>query len=238
MALWAVAKIARSPLARTGGARGRLHDDIVALADGVGTEACSRIREFSPQSLSNIAWALGSMDLTQREASRKFLLLAAEVSGPELHAYSPQAIANLCWAFSKLGSSREVASFSTSAARQACALDRTRNFTWQDQASIISALARLGLGGTPEVRALAVWLVGRTSGQCQEIGTQALLNIATASVRLGVTAEDMQGFAWEIAEVFTVRTAHLNDMDMRQWWQVQRHCNLPGTSGMRCSGWR
>lgn len=248
MALWAVAKIARSPLARgtgsgsagggSGGSRGRLHAEIVALADGVGTEACSRIREFSPQSLSNIAWALGSMDLTQREASRKFLVFAAEVSAPELHSYSPQAIANLCWAFSKLGSSSAVARFGACAACQASALERTWDFTWQDHASIISALARLGLGGKPEVRALAVWLVGRTSGQCQEVGTQALLNIATALVRLGVTAEEMQFFAWEIAEVFSVRTAHLNDVDMRQWWQVQRHCNLPGMCGRPLSGWR
>jgi len=238
MTLWALAKIARSSLARTAStaaSRGRLCAEIIALADGVGTEACSRIRDFSPQSLSNIAWALATMDLTQRDASRKFLVFAAEVAGPELRAYSPQAIANLCWAFSKLGNSSAVASFGAYAACQAYSPDRYQEFTWQDFASITSALARLGLGGRPEVHALAVWVVGRTSGQCWGIGTQALLNIATAAVRLGVTAEQMLPLAWEISEVFRAQAVHLNDVDIRQWQQVQCHCKK---SGMRSLGWR
>lgn len=240
MALWAVAKIARSPLARTAAAasRGRLRAEIVAFADGVGTEACSRIQEFSPQSLSNIAWALASMDLTQRDASRKFLLFAAEVAGPELRTYSPQAIANLCWAFSKLGNSSAVSSFGAYAACQACSPDRIHEFTWQDFASITSALARLGLGEKPEVHALAVWIVGRTCGQCWGISTQALLNIATAAVRLGVAAEHMQPLAWEISEVFRAQAVHLNDVDIRQWQQVQRHCNKSSMRSRPYSGWQ
>lgn len=237
MALWAIARIARAPPPRgvqRGGGNSRRGPapEILAFADGISVQACARIRDFSPQSLSNIAWALASMNLTQREPARKFLLLAAEVSGPELRSHPPQAIANLCWAFSKLGGGEaSVASFGIRAAQEARAPERARDFTWQDQASVASALARLGLSNLPEVHAFSCWLVRETSGRCNEIGTQSLLNIATSSVRLGVGSDEMRPFAWEIAEVFTGRTAHLNDIDMRQWLQVQRHCGLPGVRG-------
>ena len=83
-----------------------------------------------------------------------------------------------------------------------------------------------------------VWVVGRTSGQCWGIDTQALLNIATAADRLGVTAGKMRPFAWENSEVVRAQAVDLNDVEIRQWQQVQRHCNKSGMRSRPYLGWR
>lgn len=238
MAFWAVAKIIRAPPPRSRRSHqaGRgLAAEVLEFADAVASEVCRRLSDFSPQSLSNVAWALVSMDLMQRPPARRFLLLVAECCGKELTDFPPQAIANLCWAFSKLhGSEMQVVTrFCALAAQEACTPRRAQLFTWQDHASILSALARLGLGREPAVSSFARWLVAQSAGCCREIGTQALLNIATSSIRLGISSEEMTPMAWGIAEAFTGRTSHLNDIDMRQWLQVQQHCGLPGA---RCRG--
>lgn len=224
MVIWAVAKIVPSPVGRAGVSGETAvppHDGVIALAHAVGIEACCRIRDFNPQSLSNIAWAFAAMNLAQRSASKMFLVSAAKVAGPELHSFSPQAISNLCWAFSKLGNSSVVASFSTQVAFQACLPARQHEFTWHHKATIIDAMARLKLRNTPEVQQFAVWLAESILGHCSELGTKTLLIVSLALARLGVTAELMQAVVGEITQVLEAQAAHLNDIDARQWREVQ-----------------
>merc|ERR1719350_2178914 len=87
------------------------------------------------------------------------------------------------------------------------------------------------LSQVPEVRAFAAQVAGMAVGQCRFIGNQALLNIALAAVRLDVNRDQVRPLAWAIAETFVARTVTLNDIDMRQWSEVQRYCRLPGSPG-------
>lgn len=235
MTLWAMAKI----LGRVGGAKKNWGGPpslqtseenllaITAFASSVAAEASRRMPEFSPQGLSNIAWALSTMDLARLQAPRHFILQAASVATPDLRNFPAQAIANFSWALSRLQDGREaLSSFGLASAREALA--RPNDFAWQDLAGLVSSLMGVCDWAQEEVKAFARNVVRRAQGCCNHIGTQALLNIALSAARLGIEKETLTPMAWGIAEAFTRRVNRLNDIDLRQWSEVQRYCGLPG----------
>ncbi|CAE8688424.1 unnamed protein product [Polarella glacialis] len=188
MALWAAAKLVGRGPARQKGGRGQCYPEVEKFALAVADEACERIQDFSPQGLSNISWALATLNLSRHEASRKFFVAAALTAAPLLHSYPPQAIANLCWAFGRAeGLGQVLGSFGAAAALEA--QRRAKDFSWQDLSGIVSALLYVGLNGVSEVQDFAYSLVVQASSCCAQIGTQALLNIALSAVRLGVDTQ-------------------------------------------------
>eukprot|EP00929_Paragymnodinium_shiwhaense_P087032 TRINITY_DN47357_c0_g1_i1.p1 TRINITY_DN47357_c0_g1~~TRINITY_DN47357_c0_g1_i1.p1 ORF type:complete len:630 (+),score=114.31 TRINITY_DN47357_c0_g1_i1:85-1890(+) len=231
MMMWAFAKILGRG-APSGHGRQRdaqLSPQVVQFALKVAAEGVNRLHEFSPQGLSNMAWAFATMDLTQREAPQQFILRACDWSLHQLHQFPPQAIANFIWALARLDPEQSLAAprrFAIASLEQA--LRRSDEFSWQDLSGIISAMMQAGLSNVDEVRHFVQSVVQRATHCCGSIGTQALLNIALSAKRLGVDRSVLTPFAWGIAQVFTWRAQQLNDIDLRQWREVQRHCQLPG----------
>lgn len=196
----------------------------------VANEAMLRIREFSPQGLANIAWALATLDLVRHEVTSNFLVATATVSAPELSSFSPQAIANLLWAVARAHSLRRVEAIVVLGKAAAMESQRrgARQFSWQDLAGVVSALTNLGLGDQPEIQSFAVVLIGWARECCSDIKNQALMNIAQSAARLKVDPAVLKPFALEIAKVFPHRVPGLNNIDMRQWDEVRSYVNLMG----------
>lgn len=236
MALWAAARI-MGPLSgrRTSHQLSTQQVCFVEhFAVAVAREANTRIQEFGPQGLSNIAWALVKMDLGRKEEPRRFVLAAADAARGDLRNFPPQAIANFCWSLSRIEGANEVLSqFGGAAAREA--LGRPQDFAWQDFAGIMSSVMNLRQPCLPEVHAMASMAVTRASNCCNVIGTQALLNIALAAARLGTDTEVLKPMAMGIASVFVKRASDLNEIDQRQWQEVRQRCGLCG-AGESVSG--
>eukprot|EP00438_Fugacium_kawagutii_P000511 Skav217672 [mRNA] locus=scaffold2919:300420:302213:+ [translate_table: standard] len=217
MALWGIAKL-------MGRRRHHGEDEVVRFAMAVARESRFRIQEFSAQGVSIVAWALATLNLVENPDALEFFEVAAEVAAKDIQQYPPQAIANLCWAFNRVpGKSGSKSSILLSFGRAAAleAQQRMNEFSWQDSSGIVSAL--MNLGESIEVRNLAILLVQSASSQCHRIGTQALLNIALSAVRLKLDLAVVTPLANGIAEAFLKRQG-LNDIDLRQWQEVQRYC--------------
>eukprot|EP00931_Biecheleriopsis_adriatica_P059960 TRINITY_DN35964_c0_g1_i1.p1 TRINITY_DN35964_c0_g1~~TRINITY_DN35964_c0_g1_i1.p1 ORF type:complete len:665 (+),score=124.16 TRINITY_DN35964_c0_g1_i1:90-2084(+) len=232
MALWAMARILGRRAGRGGCSKN--YPEVEVFASHVADDACSRIHDFTPQGISNIAWSLATLDLVRLPSTARFFEAVVVVAVPQIHSYPPQAIANLCWALSR----RDVALELLSAIAPAAAYEaqrRARDFTWQDLSGIVSSLMGTSFKGTKEIQAFATSLVQRASGSCWEIGTQALLNIALSAARLKVDLEVMQPMAQGIAEVFAGSSKALNDIDQRQWNEVRRYCKLTASADSSCT---
>lgn len=226
MALWGIAKLmgrrTRSTR-RTGKCEFDEFEDIEKFSMAVAREGSARIQDFSAQGVSIVAWALATLDLVEAPDAVHFFEVAAEVAATNIQHYPPQAIANLCWALNRVpGKSAVLASFGRAAALEA--QNRMNEFSWQDSSGIVSALMNLG-PGSAEVRDLTILLVQTASCQCHKIGTQALLNIALSAVRLKLDSCVVMPLAEGISDVFVKRQG-LNDIDNRQWQEVQRYCGL------------
>jgi len=227
MALWACAKIVGRP-------RGTmLPTEIAELSEAVAEQASNRLRELNSQGLSNLAWAFATLQLTTKDAPMRFLLLAANYSASNLSSFPPQAIANMCWAMARLPQPTAAAPFFVAAAVEV--RQRTHDFSWQDLAGLISSMTQAKLGHMPEVTSFAVALVQCCSaaGRCNDIPTQSLLNIALSAARLRVDVAVLTPMAWGVAQAFTTpgRMGRLNDLDLKQWHELQRYCRLPGGVG-------
>mmetsp|Transcript_41410 Transcript_41410/g.96234 ORF Transcript_41410/g.96234 Transcript_41410/m.96234 type:complete len:614 (+) Transcript_41410:31-1872(+) len=222
MALWAMAKLLGRRARALSNDKGL--DPVWRFAEAVAMEAASRIGDFSPQGVSTIAWSLATLDVANRSAATCFFEAAATVAAENIQDYPPQAIANCCWAFNRVGNKEQVLSkFGRAAAVEA--LRRIDSFSWQDCSGIVSAL----MNSEPhavEVRQLAMEVVISASGQCSRIGTQALLNLALSGVRLKLDLEVMLPLAHGLGQAFASRS--LNEIDNRQWEEVQRYCGLQG----------
>lgn len=219
MALWGIAKL-MGRRTRSGKCE---FDDIEKFSMAVAREGSARIQDFSAQGVSIVAWALATLNLVEAPDAVHFFEVAAEVAATHIQHYPPQAIANLCWALNRVpGKSAVLASFGRAAALEA--QNRMNEFSWQDSSGIVSALMNLG-PGSAEVRDLTILLVQTASYQCHKIGTQALLNIALSAVRLKLDPSVVMPLAEGIAEVFVKRQG-LNDIDNRQWQEVQRYCGF------------
>eukprot|EP00930_Biecheleria_cincta_P001003 TRINITY_DN10217_c1_g1_i2.p1 TRINITY_DN10217_c1_g1~~TRINITY_DN10217_c1_g1_i2.p1 ORF type:complete len:832 (-),score=148.59 TRINITY_DN10217_c1_g1_i2:29-2155(-) len=228
MAIWGIATLIGRKDKKEPGPR-EICPEVENFGLAVVTEAMLRIQEFSPQGLSNIAWALATLDLVRHEAITNFFVATAAVAAPDVASYSPQAIANLLWALGRAHSLRKVDAiviFAKAAALEA--QRRARQFAWQDLSGVLSALTNLGLSDEPEIQSFAVFLVCSARECCSGIGTQALLNIAQSAARLRVEPELLKTLAMEIPKVFPERLQGLNSIDMRQWNEVKSYTNLMG----------
>lgn len=237
MTIWAIAKLTGKGSLRGGHGpfgsasrpqrRLKVNSDVEAFVIRATKEAFHRLGEFSPQGLSNIGWALATMELTRQEDVRSFLIAAASKAMSELKWYPPQAIANLCWALCRLNDAADdgtVNMFASAVAVQA--QRRMQDFEWQDLAGIISAMNRAELVQLEEVYNFASELVMHAAtSEDEAIGTQALLNMALSAARLGVDPDVLRPLADRIDAVFSEEgKEHLNDIDRRQWSEVQSHC--------------
>ena len=228
MALWGIAKL----MGRRSRPAYHLEDDIERFAMAVAREGCLRIHDFSAQGVSIVAWALATLNLVEAPDALQFFEMAADVASRNIQTYPPQAIANLCWALNRVpGKPAVLARFGRAAALEA--QQRMDDFSWQDSSGIVSALMNLG-PESAEVRDLTILLVQNASVQCHRIGTQALLNIALSAVRLKLDpVVVVTPLANGIAQAFVKRQG-LNDIDLRQWQEVQRYCGfITGLAGVR-----
>jgi len=229
MTIWAFAKV----LATKGNGKhgSQQKPEVKAFALIVADEAHRRIDELSPQGLSNVAWALATMDLIKQGPCKNFVNAIATKYKSSLHSFPPQAIANICWSLARLEKpcGEHVQQLYKAAAQAAAARDS--EFSWQDLSGIISAMMQGGVSSLPEVRWFAAALVHRATGQCDLIGTQALLNIALSATRLGVDDRILEPMVRGIGEVFVKRSKVLNEIDMRQWQAIKKYCNIPGFLG-------
>lgn len=227
MAVWGAARIAVRP----GEARGEAvkasqassWSEAQAFATGAAAEALLRLDELSPQSLSNICWALVTLELTGAGPGREVLLSGAAHAAPRLDAFPPQAVANLCWALGWVGRDcwpEEMAivhGFAACAAYTAAA--RWDDFDWQDFSILAVALARMA---SAEGAQLVAMLVPKAVDAMEELNTQALLNILLSAVRLSVDHELLAAALPSVASCIESRKARLNHTDLRQWQEVRR----------------
>lgn len=135
MVAWAHAKLyGRGPLERgnaknrASGQASRLPVDVQNLLLALASESHRRLSELSPQSISNIAWALATLDLVgpralaclpqgltvvigrddnaantpEQNLAREFLRASLVSAAKQIPDYSPQAVANLMWAAVRL----------------------------------------------------------------------------------------------------------------------------------------
>jgi len=226
MALWACAKIVGRPFGTS------LPPQIMEFALAVAEQANIRLKELNSQGLSNLAWAIATLQLTFKDASTRFLLSAAGHSASNLASFPPQAIANMCWALARLPQPTAAAGFFVASAVEA--RRRTHDFSWQDLAGLVSSMTQAKLAHVPEVVSFAVALVQYCSGEgrCHDIPTQSLLNIALSAARLRIDVAVLTPMAWGVAQAFTnpSRMGRLNDLDLKQWQELQRYCKLPGAA--------
>jgi hypothetical protein len=223
MSLWALARVIGSGRSQNNRAGG-LPREVETFAADVAQEGLRRLSDFSPQGLSNVAWALATMDLLHCEHARNFLLSAAKLSAQQLIDFPPQAIANIGCALRRLSNAEEVmVPFCAASIREA--ETRAHEFSWQDLSGIVTNMMYLGhTRFVADARSFAAKVVTQAADCCNCICTQALLNIALSAVRLKVDPAILSRMERGIAVVFQTRHASLNDIDKRQWGQVQRYC--------------
>eukprot|EP00928_Gymnodinium_smaydae_P014713 TRINITY_DN15415_c0_g1_i2.p1 TRINITY_DN15415_c0_g1~~TRINITY_DN15415_c0_g1_i2.p1 ORF type:complete len:714 (-),score=127.34 TRINITY_DN15415_c0_g1_i2:120-2261(-) len=217
-----------------------LSPKIDAFMMALSTEAQSRLMsgQLSSQSISNVAWALATLDLfglnvtpAQRGAfmpARQFMLSAMAITERSLSEYSPQAVANLLWAAVRLDkvhqTCSEVKSFASACARDATL--RMLDFTWRDLAGVAAAFSYCRLKSSEAVGFL-VLLMGHATQHCHELTPQAMLNIAQAAVRIQVPLQYVKGLINAIDDTIARRGLVLNEVDTRQWEEVKAYC-APG----------
>eukprot|EP00927_Polykrikos_kofoidii_P028311 TRINITY_DN24741_c0_g1_i1.p1 TRINITY_DN24741_c0_g1~~TRINITY_DN24741_c0_g1_i1.p1 ORF type:complete len:702 (+),score=122.90 TRINITY_DN24741_c0_g1_i1:50-2107(+) len=210
--------------------------DVEEFLGFLAAEAQLRLTEFSPQGISNVAWALATATALRRDCCRNFVIAAAGFALHRLADFPPQAISNLCWAVGKLGRGNDsgsgfarqrghggsVALFM--AASAATATTRLAEFSWQDLAGVLVASGNFR-NKSPEAKELAARVVPLVTKHCQDLSTQVMLNIALAASRLRLQAEVVQSMASAIGCSIAAKPHQLNDMDRRQWAEIQRHCS-------------
>ena len=196
----------------------------------VAEEARLRLSECSGQAISNLAWALATVDVLGHDSALGFVTEAACYATHRLSEFSPQAISNFCWALARVHVSHSsrvgsgsvppravVREFMASAAVETSA--RMSEFAWRDLSGVIVALAH-GRHKSPEASTFASILVSRAAAHCAELSTQVMLNIALSASRLGVHAEELHPMVEGIRQC----THRMNSFDMRQWAELQRKC--------------
>jgi len=235
MILWALAKIAGRPNCRPSNQQREQHGKLVASTNTslhtriehfallATTAAHKRLDMFGAQGLSNIAWALATLELGKNRCVRQYLIEAASRGSRDLQTFPPQAIANFCWALGRLRTDHPAfKEFFVKVAKDATR--RMAAFEWQDLAAIAMALTRFpGLGRYEGVATFCRELALRTGGS-EKIGTQALLNIAVACKRFGLPLRDIFPLIRTVTAQDRVRT--LNEIDHRQWQEVANHYRL------------
>ncbi|CAE8648147.1 unnamed protein product, partial [Polarella glacialis] len=244
MTVWAIAKIVsgKNSNRKNGGRKsGKGQGGCLRLLAAQGPEleefvlACVReatfnLEQHTAQGVSNVAWAVATLELSHHDEGHLFLLEAAVKATQEIEWFAPQAVANLCWALCSLPAvsqgQEDAQNFFSAVAWQVSA--KIYNFDWQDLSGILSAMSRISACRLPEVVSLAATVTSHAAAaQPSQIGTQALLNIALAAVRLGVPQEVIWPLAESIWYVFSSEGERpLNPIDHRQWCEVRAYCGF------------
>ena len=220
MAVWGAARIiGRTRCAPTSG--------VVQFAEAVAVEASERLNEMSPQSISNIAWALASLQLlsTRKQGpALKFLLTMVEGCGPNLQSFHPQAISNMSWAISKVSRATRQAfdAFASFAIREATSKERVAEFTWQDLVTLASAISKFHLVERRGLTAFVQRLAQSASLCAHDIDTQPLLNLGLAISTVAVDADTLWDF--RVALESTISSRPLNKIDLHQLTKIRCAC--------------
>ena len=69
---------------------------------------------------------------------------------------------------------------------------------------------------TQAVHRLALFIISKARGCCEDVGIQALINIALVGVRLRVEIDVLRPLACDIAQELMGRAAELNAIDVKQ----------------------
>lgn len=225
--------------------------DVTTFLLSAAGECTKRVHEMSPQSISNVAWALATLDLLKMKdmlaPARNFMLTTLKATEQHLEQYPPQAVANILWAAVRLdvgkGTMKEQLQRFAAAVAKVTTL-RMLEFTWRDLAGIAVSLAHRQLQPAPEFVTFTTLLVCSASGRCNELTPQLMLNIAQSASRLGVSPDTMQGMADAIARSISERGLRLNEVDRRQWGEVLSRCprspqtdHIPAQSPQPTSTW-
>ena len=80
---------------------------------------------------------------------------------------------------------------------------------------------------TQAVHRLALLIISKARGCCEDVGIQTLINIALVGVRLRVEIDVLRPLACDIAQELMGRAAELNAIDVKQWDEVHRYCGIP-----------
>jgi len=150
MLAWSVAKLQASTNTRSNWKRHAKHQARYFLVE-LANVASARLSAFSPQGLSNIAWALATADVLDEEDAQHFMTAAALSAAPRLAMFTPQAISNLCWVFGRMSwgaasgasSKGKIARMAADALAEGSAqqvMQRISEFSWQDLSSVIVVL--------------------------------------------------------------------------------------------------
>jgi len=183
--------------------------------------------------------------LDEAEA-RSFMTAAALTAAPRLAEFPPQAISNLCWAVggmprantSRANSQGKIASRAVNALVEAAAqqaAQRVSEFSWQDLACVIVALAH-GRQRTSTTNRLATQLVIRATDSCHQLSTQVMLNIALSATRLNVQHEILRQLVIQIGSCIAAPTAQVSPIDLSQWAELQNRCPAFNRSSQRAIG--
>eukprot|EP00931_Biecheleriopsis_adriatica_P073839 TRINITY_DN4804_c0_g3_i2.p1 TRINITY_DN4804_c0_g3~~TRINITY_DN4804_c0_g3_i2.p1 ORF type:complete len:682 (+),score=105.22 TRINITY_DN4804_c0_g3_i2:159-2048(+) len=218
MTLWAIARVHERRANRD-----QPMPNVDVLASTIAEQACSRIRAFAPNSVSNIAWALATLDLMHSPSTISFLREVVDLAALRFPNYPPQAISNVCWALKHSAVPGELV---TTLAPAATLEARTRfaGFSWRDLSGIISLFATPECSGIQEVQAFATTLVTEASRCCEQIVSRALLNIAACAVTLGLDTQVVYPLASSIEKVLFQSQQILDDTDQRKWNSVHLYC--------------
>jgi len=243
MLAWSVAKLQGRTRTRSNRKGHANHQAGCFLAE-LANVASARLTAFAPQGLSNIAWALATVDVLDEDDARHFMTAAAMSAVPRLAKFPPQAIANLCWAFGQMPgeatsgscSRRNITNmapdaFAEAAAQQA--MQRISEFSWQDLSSVIVALSH-GRHRNATTNQLATQLVIRATNSCHALSTQVMLNIALSATRLGVQQNVLKPLVIQIGRFIAAHPARASPKDWQQWAEVQTRCTSLNLSSQDC----
>jgi hypothetical protein len=211
--------------------------------------ATDQIDKFEDQGISNIAWALATLELTGAAPAlapaRGFIEATMAHCTTELGGYSAQAVANLMWACVRTDCSRpggrnrsRMGRFCSAVAEEMMlrmttppnGLSHDRHgahitVTWRDLAGVAVALSHWRQKSQSVVNFMT--LLSHQAAEWVAKGdltSQQMLNIAQSAARLHVPPEDMQRLVDAIESCIVTRGLRLNDVDKRQWGEVQQWC--------------
>lgn len=197
-------------------------------------EASKRLYEFAPHDVSNIAWAIATLQLQRDKPGRRFVLEAMKQVDHGLSNFPPQAISNLCWAVSTAYatvSKQEISPQDAEAYRMFCiavaneTMNRRSQFEWHDLSCLLVFLSKSeAASGREKEIAFGELIITEAITHCAQIGTQALLNIAVSGLRLGCNRQVLSA----LISVIAPRVDGFNEQDMRQWKAVvHEYCFEP-----------
>ncbi|CAK0816020.1 unnamed protein product, partial [Prorocentrum cordatum] len=214
--------------------------------------ATTQIDKFEDQGISNIAWSLATLDLTGAAPAlapaRGFIEAATAHCATELGGYSAQAVANLMWAcvrtdFSGPGGGRwsTMERFCSAVVedmklRMSSMAANGLAANWRDLSGVAVALSHWGQKSRQRTQSMMTFMSLLTHKAAEgvargELTPQLMLNIAQSAARLHAPPEDMQQLVDAIDACVVARGLRLNELDARQWGEVQRWCppHRPGS---------